>query len=332
MSKADVVAAILTLGATLYAVFAGADFGAGVWQLLASRDADAERRERIERRVTSSLGPVWEANHVWLIFVLVVLWTGFPDAFAPIMETLYVPLALAVTGIVLRGSGFAFGHVLEGELGRGSRTVFAVSSLITPFFLGTVVGAIAAGEVEAGGTGDALGWIGPLPILIGLLFVASCSYIAAVFLLDDCRRAGDEELASYFRRRAIASAVVAGALAIAGLIVLRLDARYVFDGLLDEGLPFLIASVLLGALTLAGLIRGWRRALRPLAIGAVVAVIAGWAIAQYPYLLPETLTVDAGAGAEAALTATMWVFVAAVVIVIPALGLLYRLAQRQTLE
>ena len=332
MSKADVVAAILTLGATLYAVFAGADFGAGVWQLLASRDADVERRERIERRVTSSLGPVWEANHVWLIFVLVVLWTGFPDAFAPIMETLYVPLALAVTGIVLRGSGFAFGHVLEGQLGRRSRTVFAVSSLITPFFLGTVVGAIAAGEVEAGGAGEALGWIGPLPILIGLLFVASCSYIAAVFLLDDCRRAGDEELASYFRGRAIASAVVAGALAIAGLIVLRLDARYVFDGLLGEGLPFLVASVLLGGLTLAGLIRGWRRALRPLAIGAVVAVIAGWAIAQYPYLLPETLTVDAGAGAEPALTATMWVFVAAVVIVIPALGLLYRLAQRQTLE
>ena len=332
MSKADAVAAILTIGAALYAVFAGADFGAGVWQLLASRDPDADRRERIERRVASSLGPVWEANHVWLIFALVVLWTGFPHAFGPIMETLYVPLALAALGIVLRGSGFAFGHVIEGELGRRSRAVFAVSSLITPFFLGTVVGAIAAGEVRPGEAGDALGWIGPLPLLIGVLFVASCSYVASVFLLDDCRRAGDEELAAYFTRRAIGAGIVAGLLAAAGLVVLRLDARYVFDGLIDEGLPFLIASLVLGSVTLAGLIRGWRRALRPLAIGAVGAVIAGWAVAQYPYLLPETMTVDQGAGVEAALTATVIVFIAALCVVGPALGLLYWLAQRQTLE
>jgi cytochrome d ubiquinol oxidase subunit II len=332
MSKADAVAAILVAGAALYAVFAGADFGAGVWQLLASRDPDGDRRERIELRVASSLGPVWEANHVWLIFVLVVLWTGFPDAFGPIMETLYVPLALAALGIVLRGSGFAFGHVIEGELGRRSRAVFALSSLITPFFLGTVVGAIAAGEVDPGRSGDAFGWIGPLPILIGVLFVATCSYVASVFLLDDCRRAGDEQLAGYFTGRAIGSGVVAGALAAAGLVVLRLDARYVFDGLIDEGLPFLIASLALGSLTLAGLLRGWRRALRPLAIGAVLTVIAGWAVAQYPYLLPETLTVDQGAGVESTLTATVIVFVVALCVVGPSLGLLYRLAQRQTLE
>jgi cytochrome d ubiquinol oxidase subunit II len=331
MSKADAVAVIVLVGATLYAVFAGADFGAGVWQLLARREPE-ERRERIEARVTGSLGPVWEANHVWLIFVLVVLWTGFPEAFAPIMETLYVPLGLAAVGIVLRGSGFAFGHVVEGDLGRHARTAFAVSSLITPFFLGAAVGSIAAGDVVAGGSGDALGWIGPLPILIGVLFVASCSYVASVFLLDDCRRAGDEELAGYFRRRAIAAGVVAGALALGGLVVLRIDARYVFDGLFDEGLPFLAASVLLGGVTLAGLVRDWQRALRPLAIGAVVAVVFGWGIAQYPYLLPQTLTVEAGAGAEATLTATIWVFVAALLIVGPSLVLLFRLAQRQTLE
>jgi cytochrome bd ubiquinol oxidase subunit II len=331
MSKADSVAVIVLVGATLYAVFAGADFGAGVWQLLARREPE-ERRERIEARVAGSLGPVWEANHVWLIFVLVVLWTGFPDAFAPIMETLYVPLALAALGIVLRGSGFAFGHVVEGRLGTHSRSIFAVSSLITPFFLGASVGAIAAGDVVAGGSGDALGWIGPLAILIGVLFVASCSYIAAVFLLDDCRRAGDEDLTAYFKRRAIAAALVAGTLAAAGLIVLRIDARYIFDGLFDEGLPFLAASALLGLTTLTGLVRDWRRALRPLAIGAVIAVVCGWGIAQYPYLLPQTLTVEAGAGADGALTATVWVFVGALVIVVPALGLLFRLAQRRTFE
>jgi cytochrome d ubiquinol oxidase subunit II len=282
--------------------------------------------------VALSLGPVWEANHVWLIFTLVVLWTGFPDAFAPIMETLYVPLAAAAIGIVLRGSGFAFGHSLGDVGGQRAHTVFSVSSLITPFFLGCVVGAIAAGEVEAGGSGDALGWIGPLPLLVGAMFVASCSYVAAVFLLDDCRRAGDDELAGYFLTRSIAAALVAGALAAAGLIVLHADARPIFDGLFDEGLPLLIASVAFGALTLTGLLRGWSRALRPLAICAVVTLVAGWAVAQYPYLLPETLTVDAGAGAGPALTALIIVFIAALLTVVPALALLLRLAQRRAFE
>ena len=215
----------------------------------------------------------------------------------------------------------------------GNRAVvFAVSSLITPFFLGCVVEAIAAGEVEAGGSGNALGWIGPLPILVGVLFVASCAYIAAVFLLDDCRRAGDEELGDYFLRRSIAAAVVAGALAAAGLIVLHADARGIFDGLFDEGLPFLIASVIFGLVTLVGLLRGWSRALRPLAIGAVVALVAGWAVAQFPYLLPDTLTVADGAGDGAALTALIVVFIVALVTVVPSLALLFRLAQRQALE
>jgi cytochrome d ubiquinol oxidase subunit II len=331
VSKADVCFVILVAGATLYATFGGADFGAGVWQLLAFR-SDPDERARIDARVSHSLGPVWEANHVWLIFALVVLWTAFPDAFAPIMETLYVPLAIAAVGIVLRGSGFALGHVFTGRAKRRAGNVFAVSSLITPFFMGCVVGAIAAGDVEAGGSGDAFGWFGPLPVLVGVLFVASSSYIASVFLLDDCRRAGDEELESYFERRSIAAAIAAGALAALGLVVVHADARYVFDGLVDEGLPFLIASALLGAVTLFGLVRGWSRALRPLAIGASVTVIAGWAVAQYPYLLPKTLTVADGAGVDGTLTAVIIVFIAALLTVVPSLALLYRLAQRQALE
>ena len=331
MSKADAVFVILCAGATLYATFGGADFGAGVWQLLASREEPA-RRARIDARIAHSLGPVWKANHVWLIFALVVLWTGFPTAFAPIMETLYLPLALAVVGIVLRGSGFAFGHVFTDVAEQRSKDVFAVSSLLTPFFMGCVVGAIAAGDVVAGGSGSALGWIGPLPILVGALFVASSAYVAAVFLLDDCRRAGDAELEGHFLRRSIAAAIGAGVLAVAGLVVLHADARYIFDGLLGEGLPLMIASALLGIATLFGLVRGWSRALRPLAIGAVVAVIAGYAVAQYPYLLPQTLTVSEGAGVGATLTALIVVFIAALAVVGPSLTLLYRLAQKQALE
>ncbi|MGZ5356845.1 MAG: cytochrome d ubiquinol oxidase subunit II, partial [Solirubrobacterales bacterium] len=263
MSKADAVAAILFLGATLYAVFGGADFGGGMWDLLAGRSATGERaRDQIDR----SIAPVWEANHVWLIFCLVVLWTAFPEAFAAIMTTLYIPLALAALGIVLRGSGFAFRHALPGPVRQPATRVFGVSSVLTPFFMGTVVGAIASGAVtvDAGGTGAFEAWVDPLPILVGLLFVASSTYIAAVFLLDDCRRAGDDELADYFSRRAIGVAIYTGVLAAVGLIVVRADARFVFDGLLGEALPLVIASLLLGALTLYGLLRDWQRALRPL--------------------------------------------------------------------
>jgi cytochrome d ubiquinol oxidase subunit II len=332
MSKPDVVAAILCVGATLYAIFGGADFGAGVWELLALRTRDHGLHERVRRRVTLSLGPVWEANHVWLIFTLVVLWTGFPEPFAAIMETLYLPLALAALGIVLRGSGFAFAHTFEGVAGRRADAVFAIASVITPFFLGCVVGAIASGEVTVDGSGSAFGWLGALPIVIGVLFVASSAYIASVFLLDDCRRAGENDLEAYFLKRSIAAAVAAGAVAAGGLVVLRADARPIFDGLFDEGLPFVLASAALGLLTLSGLLRGWSRALRPLAIGAVVAVVAGWAVAQYPYLLPETLTVDRGAGDGATLTALIIVFLFALAIVGPALALLFRLAQRQALD
>jgi cytochrome d ubiquinol oxidase subunit II len=331
MSKPEVVAAILLAGLTLYAVFGGADFGAGVWSLLSRREGEAGERAR--ERIEHSLGPVWEANHVWLIFCLVVLWTGFPKAFGPLMETLYVPLALAAVGIVLRGSGFAFGHTFSGAAKARAETVFAASSLVTPFFMGCVVGAVAAGEVPASGPGEPFSsWLAPLPITIGVLFVVSCAYIAAVFLTDDARRAGETELNDYFRRRAIGAALAAGAVAVLGLIVLRADARAIFDGLTDEGLPLVIASLLLGAGALAMLVTGRNRGIRPVAVGAVVAVIWGWGIAQHPFLLPGSLTIDQAAGAGSALTAVIIVFGFALAIVGPALAFLYWLSQQQALE
>jgi len=331
MSKSEAVAAILLAGATLYAVFGGADFGAGIISLISRRDGaiGARARARLER----SIGPVWEANHVWLIFCLVVLWTGFPRAFGPLMETLYVPLALAAVGIVLRGSGFAFGHTFSGDARDRAELVFAVSSLITPFFMGCVVGAVAAGAVPASGAGEPFSsWLAPLPLLIGLLFVLSSAYLAGVFLIDDARRAGEAELVSYFRRRAIVIGVVAGAAAVAGLVALRADARFVYDGLVGEGLPLMLASLILGGLVLVGLIRGSHRLIRPLAVGAVVAVIWGWGVAQHPYLLPTSLTIEGAAGAEPTLTAVIIVFVCALLIVGPSLAFLYRLSQARLLE
>ncbi|MGZ5311917.1 MAG: cytochrome d ubiquinol oxidase subunit II [Solirubrobacterales bacterium] len=338
MSKADAVAAILFLGATLYAVFGGADFGGGMWDLLAGRSATGERaRDQIDR----SIAPVWEANHVWLIFCLVVLWTAFPEAFAAIMTTLYIPLALAALGIVLRGSGFAFRHALPGPVRQPATRVFGVSSVLTPFFMGTVVGAIASGEVPAEGSGDpTASWTGVLPLLIGVMFVAAAAYLAAVFLVRDAGAYGDSELQRYFARRALAAAVVAGLAAAAGIAALRDEARFVYDGLLGPGLPLVVLSGVCGLAAIALLARGVSRGfggraellLRPAAVGAVVAVIWGWFVAQHPYLLPTQLTIEDAAGASAALTTVIVVFGIAAVTCVPALGLLYVLQQRERLE
>jgi cytochrome d ubiquinol oxidase subunit II len=332
MSSADAVAAVLWVGVTLYAVLGGADFGSGVWSLVAGRGPRAQRaRQRIDR----AIGPVWEANHVWLIFVLVTLWTGFPEAFGAIMSTLFIPMTLAALGIVLRGAGFAF-HGVAGRAGgrRLADAAFAAASLLTPFFLGTVVGAIASGRVPVGNAkGDPVtSWTGPLSLVIGALFVATGAYLAAVFLISDARRFGDSEFAAYFRVRALAAAAVAGALAVAGLIAAQADAKVLYDGLTSEALPLVILSALCGV---AALVLLWRRAgrgARPLAVLAVAAIIWGWGVAQYPYLLPTSLTIDAGAGASETLTTLLILFGVALLVVVPALVLLWTLDQRSLLE
>jgi cytochrome d ubiquinol oxidase subunit II len=323
---------MLWTGVTAYAVFGGADFGAGFWSLAAG---PTERGGRARELVDWAIGPVWEANHVWLIFVLVVLWTGFSSAFEAIFSTLFIPLSLAALGIVLRGSGFAFHKTARRVKGRGlALRLFGLASLLTPFFLGTVVGAVASGRVPVGNaTGDAVSsWLNPLSLVIGALFVATSAYLAAVFLVSDARRAGSEELERYFTIRALAAAVAAGALAVAGIVVLHADARYVYDGLTSDGLPLVIVSLLCGAAVPVVLRRGMRRGARPLAVGAVVAVVWGWGVAQHPYLLPTDLTIDAGAAPSATLGGLLIVFGAALVLVIPSLALLYTLAQRSLIE
>jgi cytochrome bd ubiquinol oxidase subunit II len=331
VSKADVAAAILWVGATFYALFGGADFGGGFWDLIAG---DAEKGERPRALIQRSLTPVWEANHVWLIFILVVLWTAFPPAFSAVMTTLYVPLTLAAIGIVLRGSGFAFRKSIEGlEARRAAGATFALSSVLTPFFMGTVVGAIASGNVPADGNGDPFSsWLEPLPLLTGAMFVATGAYLSAVFLVGDARRAGEADLERYFVRRALAAATVAGIAAAAGLLELHAEARYVFDRLVDQGLPLVILSALCGIGLLVVLLRGGRLPLRPLAAGAVVAVIWGWGVAQFPYLLPTSLRIDQAAAPGPTLDIVFIVFAVAAVLVLPSLALLYVLSQRDLLE
>jgi cytochrome d ubiquinol oxidase subunit II len=331
MSSADVCAAILWFGVTLYAIFGGADFGAGMIDLLAG---SGDRADRVRGQIDRSIGPVWEANHVWLIFVLVVLWTAFSTAFSAIMTTLYIPLALAALGIVLRGAGFAFRHALPGPIERPATRIFGIASLLTPFFMGTVVGAIASGEVPAAGDGDPTGsWTGFLPLATGALFVLVAAYTAAIFLVRDSGATGDEELRDYFARRALGAAVLTGAAAVIGVVALHSDGRYVYDGLTSwPGIALVIVSAICGVAALALLVTGRSLGLRVAAVGAGTAVIWGYFAAAFPYILPTSLKISDAAGPSGTLTAVIVVFVAAVALVVPSLALLYSLSQRSALE
>jgi cytochrome d ubiquinol oxidase subunit II len=324
-------AVVLFTGVLAYAVLGGADFGAGFWDLTAG---GAEHGRRPRHLVDESLAPVWEANHVWLVFVLVMLWTGFPTAFAAIMTTLFVPLGLAALGIVLRGAGFAFRKVMiRTDQQRVTGAAFAASSVLTPFFLGTVAGGIASGRVPTEGRGDPVGsWLNPTSLLGGVLAVLACAFVAAVFLTAEARRRDERDLEAWFRRRALAAAVVTGVVAVAGIAVLRADAPRLFDDLLGPGLPLVLLSGLCGLGSVVLLRRAAPRLLQALAVTAVAAVIAGWGVAQYPYLLGTHLTIAQSAAPTATLWALTVVAAAALVLVVPAMALLFVLAQRGRLQ
>lgn len=325
------VAVGLLLGVVAYAVFGGADFGAGFWDLTAG---GAVRGRRPRALIDHTLGPVWEANHTWLIYCLVVLWTGFPSAFAAITTTLYLPLGLAVLGIVLRGSGFAFRKVvLRTDHQRVNGAAFALASVITPFFFGTVIGGIASGRVPAGGHGDAFeSWTNPSSLLTGALAVSTCAYLAAVFLTAEARRADDPALQAWCRHRAWAAAWVTGALALADLAVADSDAPRLFDHLTGAALPFTLTSALAGATALGLMRRGSPVLLRALAGIAVGALVVGWGVAQYPYLLGPRVPLAEAAAPRASLIALVVVFGGAAVLVAPSLALLYALQQRGRLD
>jgi cytochrome bd-type quinol oxidase subunit 2 len=328
MTLAEVVLSVMFVGLVAYGLFAGADFGAGIWDLLAGGTRrGARQRDLIEH----SIAPVWEANHVWLIFVLVVLWTAFSGAFAAVVTTLYIPLTLAAFGMIARGAAFAFRKSIttlgmRRFLGAG----FALSSLVTPYFLGAVVGGVASGRVPPGiAAGDVVtSWVNPTSVLGGVLAVLVCAYLAAVFLCGDARREGAEDLAEQFRVRALGTAVLTGVTGVAGLFVLRADAPLLFDGLTGRAAPVVALSVV------AGLAALWLLATRRYAPArlasalAVAAILAGWAVAQYPYVLLPEVTIEEAATGRATLVAMLVALIGGTVVLLPALVYLYVLFQR----
>ncbi|HEX2358982.1 MAG TPA: cytochrome d ubiquinol oxidase subunit II [Solirubrobacterales bacterium] len=323
---AELVLAILIVALAAYAVLGGADFGAGFWDLTAG---GPERGARMRGLINGSMGPVWEANHVWLIVVLVIMWTCFPTAFGAIMETLYVPLFLAGVGIIFRGAAFATrGEAATISEARAFGATFALASILTPFFLGCALGAIASGQVPAeGDPGIPLeSWTNATSIFAGLMAISVGIYTAAVFLSGDAVRARMPDLAEAFRRRALGAAVVAGALSIAGLFVVNDDAPDLYDGLTSGlGLACVIIAVLIGVVTL-WLIASRRYEIARFTSGlAVGAVLTGMAAAMSPDILPGELSLDDAAAGDATMIATLVALVLALLIIVPSIWLLFKL-------
>jgi cytochrome d ubiquinol oxidase subunit II len=321
------------LGITAYAVLGSADFGAGFWDLTAG---GASRGARLRGMVQWSMSPVWEANHVWLIFVLVILWTAFPVVFGSIFTTLSIPLFLAAIGIIFRGTAFALrGQAATIKEARVLGAVFALSSVLIPFCLGAAIGGVASGRVPVGNaSGDLVtSWLNPTSILIGVVGVSSGAYLAAVYLAGDSARAGLPDLVQAFRARALGAGVVTGVLALAGLLVLRDDARALYDGLTSgAGLAMVLVSGAAGLATL-GLVYGERYGLaRVTAAAAVAAIVVGWVIAQDPYVLPPEVTLTEAAAADATLSAVVIGVAAGMVILVPSLWWLYRLVLQGRLD
>jgi cytochrome d ubiquinol oxidase subunit II len=312
----------LLAGLVFYAVLGGADFGAGFWELT------APRREEVREHAVHAMGPVWEANHVWLIFALVVLWTAYPVVFASTASTLSIPLFVAAVGIILRGTAYALraGAASTREL-AAIDTVLAVSSILTPFALGAAVGAVASRRVPVGNAaGDLVdSWANATSLTIGALAVAAGAYMAAVFLSGDAARRGRPELEAAYRRRALIAGVGAGALALGGLVVVRSDAKPLYHGLVHgRALVALLASAAAGVATLALVVARRYEPARLTAGVAVGAVVTGWALAQSPLMLPG-LTVDEAAAPRDTLIALTVAILAGAVILFPSLLLLFRL-------
>jgi len=326
------ILAIVWLGLTLYVLLGGADFGGGVWDFFAS----GERAQRQRDLISAAIGPVWEANHVWLIFVLTGLLSAFPVVFADLSVALYLPFSLALIGIVLRGSAFAFrSHGQPDSAWQRSWTrVFGIASLVTPFVLGAAAASIASGririvdgEVRAGLVSS---WTSVLSLFGGLFAVTMCAYLAATYLTVEAVQRREEELEGDFRGRALAAGVVAGALAATGLVLVRAEAPVLWEGMRDAGLLFAAVSAIAG---LGSLFFVWSRRYRLARAGAVVAVASvlfGWGVAQWPYLIVPDVTVTDAAAPDATLRVVIIGFALGGAVLAPSLYLLFRIFKSES--
>ena len=295
MSVALIALSVLWLGLIAYAVLGGADFGAGIWDLFAI-GSQAHRHHEL---INHALGPVWEANHVWLIFLIVGLFTAFPSAFAILSIALFLPLTIALIGIVLRGSGFIFRTYAIDTAGPTARwwsRVFSTTSLVTLFFLGASAAAVASGRIEApnGNVQTDLGstWTTPFALTIGAMAISLCASLAAVYLTVEARNSHEESLAETYRLRAIIAGAVTAVLGALGLLLSPSEAPILWQGLLTRALPVVIATMIIGLATAASLFFRKYSLARMLIILETAFILGSWGLSQYPYIIPPHVTID----------------------------------------
>jgi cytochrome d ubiquinol oxidase subunit II len=337
MSLELILAGIMLVSLTFYALLGGADFGAGAWVLLARGPRGAAQEQLIAR----AIAPIWEANHVWLILVVTILFTAFPPAFATITTRLHIPLTFMLIGIVLRGAAFAFrSSAIEAEGGGGYREgrrwerLFAVASLLTPILLGVTIGAIASGSLRTEDTGFldlfVWDWLAPFPIAVGFFALALFAFLAAVYLTVEAK---DPHLQEDFRRRALASAGVVAILAVIVFVLSKRGAPGIPRDLSQSwwGWSLLLLAVIMALGAVFGL---WRRRFvlaRFLAAGEVVAILWGWALAQFPFLVEPTITIYNAAASPQTLRLLLVAIIAGVLLLFPSLYYLYRVFKRHAL-
>jgi cytochrome bd ubiquinol oxidase subunit II len=318
----EVIALLGLIGLLAYAALGAADFGGGIWNLLASGPRAREQRNAI----AEAIGPVWEANHVWLIFIIVILFTGFPPGFALLSIALFWPFHLVLAGIVMRGAAFVFrahGH----EAARAPIIwghVFGAASTFTPLLLGACLGAVSAGGIRvvdrALAPGSEWVWIGLFPLGTGILALAICAYLAAVYLTVETRG----ELREDFRSRALGTWLVGGAISIGVLLLTYLEAPHLW-GELTGGLAAVAVAtgVLLAPASGLALLRRRFQWARALAVGQVVMILTGWALAQRPYLIYPDVTLTGSAAPEATLRLVLWTVPIGMALLLPSLWYLF---------
>jgi cytochrome bd ubiquinol oxidase subunit II len=316
----------LLAGLTLYALLGGADFGAGAWQALLGKRMTADEREQVH----DAVGPVWEANHVWLIFVFVILHTAFPVAFGAVARALWTPLLLGLLGIVLRGAAFAFrprDPARRAER-RAWETVFAFASVFAPFFLAAAAAALTEGRLpisrDGGFAGGAFAWVSPLSLYAGCLSVALCTHLTAVYLARESAQADDGPTLAVWRRRAILSGVATGAVALAGVGVVAWAAPALWEGFRARSVALVALSAVGGVGALLALVAG-RYTLAAAGAGLAVACVLWGAVAgPYPLLVPPAIRVEDARAPHAVLVAASWSVFAGFLVLAPSLWFLFR--------
>ncbi len=309
----------------LYFLLGGADFGGGVWDLLASGPRKGAQRAAIE----AAVAPVWEVNHVWLILVVVLLFAAFPPAFALVSVALHVPLTLFLFGVVFRGSAFAFRSQLTGASARSRwGLVFSIASVAAPFMLGACVGAIVSGDIQQRGGAVVSSfwtpWLRPFPLGVGLFAVGLCAYVAATYLAYEAR---EEALREDFRRRALGAGVAVGVLALLCGALSREGAPVVFHGLTERAWTWPFHATTAGCALLAFWAL-WRRryGLARVAVSAQTTfILVGWALSQYPYLVVDELTLRSAAAPARTLRLLLIALGAGLPVLGPSLWVLLRI-------